>query len=170
MNPTILIYKLCCANFFLDKGLQSLRRISNIIFGKSGLSIYSPKRLGTCHTYLGISEAIATPTSYTNGPSAMSSQDYMTLAEADIYAIKPLSSRVNVLPVISRADTMTNERLEEVKAVIRQDFKKDGVQVGNILGQLDNSESEDDEEEGGGRRGGAWAANRGSHPTHKRNV
>ena len=85
----------------------------------------------------------------------MPSQDYMTLAEADIYAIKRLSSRVNVLPVISRADTMTNERLEEVKAVIRQDFKKGGVQVGNILGQLDNSESEDDEDEGGGRRGGA---------------
>ena len=71
----------------------------------------------------------------------------MTLAEADIYVIKRLSSRVNVLPVISRADTMTNERLEEVKAVIRRDLKKGGVQVGNILGQLDSSESDDDEEE-----------------------
>ena len=48
-------------------------------------------------------EAIATPTSCTNGPSTLSSQDYMTLAEADIYVIKRLSSRVNVLPVISRA-------------------------------------------------------------------
>jgi len=71
----------------------------------------------------------------------------MALSEADIYVIKRLSSRVNVLPVISRADTMTNERLEEVKAAIRRDLKKGGVQVGNILGQLDSSESEEEDEE-----------------------
>lgn len=76
-----------------------------------------------------------------------SSQDCMTLSEADIYVIKRLSSRVNVLPVISRGDTMTNERLEEVKAIIRRDLKKGGVQAGSILGQLDGSDSDEDEEE-----------------------
>jgi hypothetical protein len=71
----------------------------------------------------------------------------MTLSQADIYVIKRLSSRVNVLPVVSRSDTMTNERLEEVKATIRRDLKKGGVQVGGILGQLDDSDEDEDEEE-----------------------
>ena len=46
---------------------------------------------------------------------------------------------------------MTNERLEEVKANIRRDLKGGGVQIGNVLGQLDSSESEDEEEARGPR-------------------
>ena len=46
---------------------------------------------------------------------------------------------------------MTNERLEEVKANIRRGLKGGGVQIGNVLGQLDSSESEDEEEARGPR-------------------
>lgn len=87
------------------------------------------------------------PALVTNEAStAQTSEEYMALADADIYVIKRLSTRVNVLPVISRSDTLTNERLEEVKAVVQRDLKKGGFHTSGILGQLDNNASDEDAE------------------------
>lgn len=97
--------------------------------------------------------AISTPPpTNTNGHSVPppgkaengSSEEYMALSDADVYVIKRLSTRVNVLPIISRADTLTNERLEEVKSIIRRDLKKGGFSTSGILGQLDSSGSDEE--------------------------
>ena len=53
-----------------------------------------------------------------------------TLPEADIAAIRRLSSRVNVLPIIARADILTNERLAAVKMAIRRDLAEAGIGFG----------------------------------------
>jgi hypothetical protein len=53
-----------------------------------------------------------------------------TLPEADITAIRRLSSRVNVLPIIARADILTNERLAAVKLAIRRDLAEAGIGFG----------------------------------------
>ena len=53
-----------------------------------------------------------------------------TLPEADITAIRRLSSRVNVLPIIARADILTNERLAAVKMAIRRDLAEAGIGFG----------------------------------------
>ena len=53
-----------------------------------------------------------------------------TLPEADITAIRRLSSRVNVLPIIARADILTNERLAAVKMAIRRDLADAGIGFG----------------------------------------
>ena len=53
-----------------------------------------------------------------------------TLPEADIRAIRRLSARVNVLPIIARADILTNERLAAVKMAIRRDLADAGIGFG----------------------------------------
>ena len=53
-----------------------------------------------------------------------------TLPEADITAIRRLSNRVNVLPIIARADILTNERLAAVKMAIRRDLAEAGIGFG----------------------------------------
>ena len=53
-----------------------------------------------------------------------------TLPEADITAIRRLSSRVNVLPIIARADILTDERLAAVKMAIRRDLAEAGIGFG----------------------------------------
>jgi len=53
-----------------------------------------------------------------------------TLPEADITAIRRLSSRVNVLPIIAKADILTNERLAAVKMAIRRDLADAGIGFG----------------------------------------
>lgn len=53
-----------------------------------------------------------------------------TLPEADITAIRRLSSRVNVLPIIARADILTNDRLAAVKMAIRHDLAEAGIGFG----------------------------------------
>ena len=67
----------------------------------------------------------------------------MSLIPSEIHVIKRLSERVNVLPIISRADTMTNERLEEVKNAIRQDLKKAGLGF-SLLGNIEENEEDED--------------------------
>ncbi|KAH8104771.1 hypothetical protein BXZ70DRAFT_614891 [Cristinia sonorae] len=52
------------------------------------------------------------------------------LSPSDISAIRQLSQRVNVLPVIARADTLTNERLAAVKLAIRRDLAEAGIGFG----------------------------------------
>jgi len=52
------------------------------------------------------------------------------LPQAEINVIRKLSSRVNVLPVISRADTLTNDRLAAIKMAIRRDLAEAGIGFG----------------------------------------
>ncbi|KAI0712103.1 hypothetical protein C8Q76DRAFT_621658 [Earliella scabrosa] len=52
------------------------------------------------------------------------------LPPADIAAIRRLSARVNVLPVVARADTLTTDRLTAVKMAIRRDLAEAGIGFG----------------------------------------
>ncbi|GLB38336.1 putative TRAFAC class TrmE-Era-EngA-EngB-Septin- like GTPase superfamily, septin GTPase family protein [Lyophyllum shimeji] len=53
-----------------------------------------------------------------------------TLPLVEIDTIRRLSARVNVLPVISRADILSNERLAAVKVAIRRDLAEAGIGFG----------------------------------------
>ena len=53
-----------------------------------------------------------------------------TLPPADITTIRRLSARVNVLPVIARADLLPNERLSAIKVAIRKDLADAGIGFG----------------------------------------
>ena len=61
----------------------------------------------------------------------------LKLHPADITAIQRLSERVNVLPVLSKADTMTDERLTLVKAAVNRDLRAAGLPI-TLLGSPDN--------------------------------
>ena len=52
------------------------------------------------------------------------------LPPSDIANIRGLSSRVNVLPVVARADTLTTDRLTAVKMAIRRDLAEAGIGFG----------------------------------------
>lgn len=53
-----------------------------------------------------------------------------TLPLAEIASIRRLSARVNVLPVIAHADTLTNDRLTAVKLAVRRDLADAGIGFG----------------------------------------
>ncbi|KAG8977579.1 hypothetical protein FRB90_008754 [Tulasnella sp. 427] len=53
-----------------------------------------------------------------------------TMASAEIKVIKRLSTRCNILPVIARADTLTDERLATIKKVVRRDLANAGLGFG----------------------------------------
>ncbi|KAG6897640.1 hypothetical protein C0992_012619 [Termitomyces sp. T32_za158] len=53
-----------------------------------------------------------------------------TLPAVEIETIRRLSARVNVLPVIARADILSNERLAAVKVAIRRDLAEAGIGFG----------------------------------------
>ncbi|THG98814.1 hypothetical protein EW026_g3430 [Hermanssonia centrifuga] len=53
-----------------------------------------------------------------------------TLPQADIATIRRLSARVNVLPVVGRADVLTNDRLTAVKVAVRRDLAAAGIGFG----------------------------------------
>ena len=53
-----------------------------------------------------------------------------TLPPVEIETIRRLSSRVNVLPVISRADILSNDRLAAVKVAVRRDLAEAGIGFG----------------------------------------
>lgn len=52
------------------------------------------------------------------------------LPQVEINIIRTLSSRVNVLPVIARADTLTNDRLAAIKMAVRRDLAEAGIGFG----------------------------------------
>ncbi|KAI9465627.1 hypothetical protein BJY52DRAFT_1245198 [Lactarius psammicola] len=54
----------------------------------------------------------------------------LVLPQAEINVIRTLSSRVNVLPVVARADTLTNDRLAVIKLAIRRDLAEAGIGFG----------------------------------------
>ncbi|KAL4251217.1 TRAFAC class TrmE-Era-EngA-EngB-Septin-like GTPase superfamily protein [Abortiporus biennis] len=53
-----------------------------------------------------------------------------TLPQTDISTIRRLSARVNVLPVIAKADTLTNDRLAALKMAVRRDLADAGIGFG----------------------------------------
>jgi hypothetical protein len=52
------------------------------------------------------------------------------LPQVEINIIRTLSSRVNVLPVIARADTLTNDRLAAIKMAVKRDLADAGIGFG----------------------------------------
>jgi len=53
-----------------------------------------------------------------------------TLPTADVAAIRQLSGRVNVLPVIAKSDILSNDRLAAIKLAIRRDLAEAGIGFG----------------------------------------
>ncbi|KAF4577212.1 hypothetical protein EYR40_009427 [Pleurotus pulmonarius] len=53
-----------------------------------------------------------------------------TLPPSDITTIRRLSARVNVLPVIAKADMLSNDRLAAIKLAIRRDLASAGIGFG----------------------------------------
>ncbi|KAF5385670.1 hypothetical protein D9757_005499 [Collybiopsis confluens] len=53
-----------------------------------------------------------------------------TLPAHDIICIRRLSARVNVLPVIARADTLSNDRISAIKMAVRRDLADAGIGFG----------------------------------------
>ena len=54
----------------------------------------------------------------------------LTMSPVDITVIRRLSKRANVLPVIARADSLTNDKLTAIKKVIRRDLDAAGLDFG----------------------------------------
>lgn len=75
-----------------------------------------------------------------------------TLPAADIAAIRRLSGRVNVLPVIARADILSNDRLAAVKLAIRHDLANAGIGFGIFDTDQPIGQHAQDEMGGGGGR------------------
>ena len=59
----------------------------------------------------------------------------LAMSPAEIRVIARLAKRVNVLPVVARADTLTDGRLERVKRAVRRDLQSVGIEddSGNII-------------------------------------
>ncbi|ORY76867.1 hypothetical protein BCR35DRAFT_305612 [Leucosporidium creatinivorum] len=57
-------------------------------------------------------------------------EEELGLSEVDLRAIMKLARRVNVLPVISRSDTLTITRLSDVKAAVKRDLDRAGLGFG----------------------------------------
>ena len=58
------------------------------------------------------------------------SAEQLTMSPAEIRVIRRLSARANVLPVIARADSLTDDKLSAVKDAIRKDLQDAGLDFG----------------------------------------
>jgi hypothetical protein len=58
------------------------------------------------------------------------SPERLTMSPAEIRVIRRLSERANVLPVIARADSLTDDKLEAVKDAVRKDLQDAGLDFG----------------------------------------
>ena len=85
------------------------------------------------------------------------------LPQAEINIIRTLSSRVNVLPVIARADTLTNDRLAAIKLAIRRDLAEAGIGFG--IFDLDAHSSNGDNKTFNGLSNGSSSSPSSSSPT-----
>jgi hypothetical protein len=86
------------------------------------------------------------------------------LPQAEINVIRTLSSRVNVLPVIARADTLTNDRLAAIKMAIRRDLAEAGIGFG-IFDLDTHSTSNGDNKAFNGLPNGSSSSPSSSSPT-----
>ena len=58
------------------------------------------------------------------------SDERLTMSPAEIRVIRRLSARANVLPVIARADSLTDDKLAAVKDAVRKDLQDAGLDFG----------------------------------------
>lgn len=58
------------------------------------------------------------------------SPERLTMSPAEIRVIRRLSERANVLPVIARADSLTDDKLAAVKDAVRKDLQDAGLDFG----------------------------------------
>jgi hypothetical protein len=58
------------------------------------------------------------------------SAERLTMSPAEIRVIRRLSARANVLPVIARADSLTDDKLAAVKDAVRKDLQDAGLDFG----------------------------------------
>ena len=58
------------------------------------------------------------------------STERLTMSPAEIRVIRRLSARANVLPVIARADSLTDDKLSAVKDAVRKDLQDAGLDFG----------------------------------------
>lgn len=63
-------------------------------------------------------------------PSTNEAQRRARVPPLEVHAIKALSARTNVLPVLARADTLGEARLREVKRAVRRDLAEVGIGFG----------------------------------------
>lgn len=68
------------------------------------------------------------------------------MSEIDLRCIKKLSRRVNVLPIIARADELSAGKLAELKAVVKRDLSRSGLDFGTFSSGLSPSLAEEDED------------------------
>lgn len=68
------------------------------------------------------------------------------LRELDVEAMKNLSTRVNVIPVISKSDTLTEDELSLNKALILQDIRANGISVYDFSLDIDDDSESVDEQ------------------------
>ncbi|CCH42804.1 Septin-4 [Wickerhamomyces ciferrii] len=59
------------------------------------------------------------------------------LRELDVEAMKRLASKVNVIPIISKSDTLTEDEISLNKALILQDIKANGIKVYDFSQEVD---------------------------------
>ncbi len=86
------------------------------------------------------------------------------LPQVEINVIRTLSSRVNVLPVIARADTLTNDRLSAIKMAVRRDLAEAGIGFG--IFDLDTHPSSNGDNKGfNGLSNGSLSSPSSSSPT-----
>ena len=65
-----------------------------------------------------------------SGDGSVEGSDELTMSPADIDVMKRLAKKTNLLPVIARADSLTDTMLAAVKRVIRKDLLAAGLDFG----------------------------------------
>lgn len=66
------------------------------------------------------------------------------LREPDVEFMKLISTKVNVIPVISKADTLTIDELELNKKLIMEDIKHYNIPIYNFMADVDASDADDE--------------------------
>ena len=61
----------------------------------------------------------------------------LTMNPADIRVIQRLSKKANILPIVARADSLTNDKLTSIKKVIRRDLDAAGLDFG-VFGPIND--------------------------------
>lgn len=69
-------------------------------------------------------------------------EEPLTMSPAEIRVLRRLSARCNVLPVIARADSLTDDKLDAVKEAVRKGLADAGLDFG-VFGPLVSKKAED---------------------------
>ncbi|KAJ3553497.1 hypothetical protein NM688_g3584 [Phlebia brevispora] len=77
-----------------------------------------------------VSAVSADSLSQESGDDATEHSDDLTMSPVDISVIQRLSRKTNVLPIIARADSLTDEALATIKSVIRKNLAAAGLDFG----------------------------------------